>query len=214
MSALTDLSLKDFIARTASDAPAPGGGSAAALAGSLAAALAAMVASLSQGEKYPAERMRGLGSEALSLSHLLEEAVQKDADSFDGYMAALRLPKGSPEEIAARRAAMQAGLQSAARVPLATAEAACRVFPLAAAAAAEGNPNARSDALVAAMLARAAVLGAVCNVRINLAGIQDEAFRKDAEARCAACVRTAAKGEAAVLRLSPLSADMPPAADK
>lgn len=213
MSALTEHSVTEFVALTASDAPAPGGGSVSALAGALAAALVSMVASLTGGEKFAdvARQMQEIAAKAQAISQRLEAAVQRDTDSFNEYMAALRLPKSSEAEAAARRAAMQAGLQHAALVPLETAETACEIFPLAAQAVAHGNPNAQSDGLVAAMLARTAVLGAVLNVRINLGGIRSESFRSEAAARADACVRRAAEGEAAILRLSKLSADIPPA---
>ena len=210
MSDLIDRTVADFLDVTASDAPAPGGGSVAALAGALAAALAAMVARLTQGEQFALvrEEMRAVAAQADALRAELAACVQRDTDSFDAYMAALRMPKTDEAAVAARRAAMQAGLKSAALVPLHTAQTACAVLPLARIAVERGNPNARSDGLVAAMLARAAVLGAALNVRINLDSIRDEAFCADTAAKTDDCVRRALEGEREILRLADISKDL------
>ena len=209
MSELIDRTVTDFLAETASDAPAPGGGSVSALAGALAAALTAMVARLTEGEKYAAveEEMRSVVQQADGLRAELAACVQRDTDSFNEYMAALRLPKTDAAAIEARRAAMQAGLKSAALVPLHTAQTACAIFPLAREVVEHGNANAQSDGLVAAMLARAAVLGAALNVRINLGAIRDEAFCKTTAEQTDLCVRRALEGEKEILHLSALSAD-------
>lgn len=206
MSALIDRTVTDFLAETASSSPAPGGGSVAALAGALSAALAAMVARLTSGEKFAAAEaeMRSVAEGADALRAELSACIQRDTDSFREYMAALRMPK-TDEAAAARRAAMQEGLKSAARVPLHTAETACALFPLIRTVVERGNQNARSDGLVAAMLARAAVLGAALNVRINLASIRDAAFCAQIAAETDACVREAVEGERAILRLASLT---------
>ena len=130
--------------------------------------------------------------------------MQKDTESFDGYMAALRLPKDTQEQKESRRQAMQEALKQAAQVPLETAERAARVFPLARLALEEGNPNAESDALVSAMLARTAVLGALFNVSINLGGIKDEAFFQKMRKRVQELRRYAEEQEKELLSLSPL----------
>ncbi len=210
MSDLMQRNVSEFLALTASDAPAPGGGSVSALAGALSAALVSMVARLSQGDKFAAvcEEMRRIADRAQELCARLAACVEKDTDSFNEYMAALRLPKTDEAAIAARREAMQAGLKHAARVPLETAQTACEVFPLARLAASKGNANAQSDALVAAMLARAAVLGAVLNVRINLGSIRDSDFCAAIAAEANDCVCSALQGEREVLLASALSADL------
>lgn len=209
MSSLTDLSVKDFLSLTASDAPAPGGGSVSALAGALAASLAAMVAHLSVGEKYAdvCGEMRCAAEEADILRKELEGCVQKDTDSFSQYMAALKLPKDTEENIAHRRAAMQDGLKYAASVPMETAETALKIFRLSRLVAEKGNRNALSDGLVSAMLARTAVLGALLNVRINLAGVKDEDFVKEMTLRAESAKEQAVREEKAVLRLAELSDD-------
>lgn len=203
---LTELSVEQFLAETASSSPAPGGGSVSALAGALAAALVGMVANLTQGEKFAdrEKRMQTAAADAQELCKELKESVQKDTESFDGYMAALRLPKDTQEQKESRRQAMQEALKQAAQVPLETAERAARVFPLARLALEEGNPNAESDALVSAMLARTAVLGALFNVSINLGGIKDESFCQKMRKRVQELRRYAEEQEKELLSLSPL----------
>lgn len=207
---LTKLSVEQFLAETESSSPAPGGGSVSALAGALAAALAGMVANLTQGEKFAdrQDRMQAAAAEAKELCKELEESVQKDTESFDGYMAALRLPKDTQEQKDSRRLAMQEALKQAAQVPLETAERAARVFPLARLALEEGNPNAESDALVSAMLARTAVLGALFNVSINLGGIKDEQFVAKMRRRVQELRQYAAEREGELLSLSPLGKEI------
>lgn len=182
MADLKNLSVEEFAALTASDAPAPGGGSVSALAGGLGAALAEMVANLTIGkEKYAGvdAEMRELAKQAAEIRAELIDAIQKDTESFTAYMTALKLPKDTDEQKAVRREAMQAGLKEAAVVPLEAAKAAVKIFPLAQAVVQKGNPNAVTDGLVAAMLTRSAVLGALLNVKINLGSIKDEAFVAD-----------------------------------
>lgn len=209
MKCLTDLKVSEFLSETASEAPAPGGGSVAALTGALSAALVSMVANLTKGEKFASAEgeMCAVAKKAQELCDRLSECVQRDTDSFNGYMAALRMPKTDAAAIEARRVAMQSGLQYAARVPLETAQTACEIFPLAKIAVEKGNPNAKSDGLVAAMLARTAVLGAVLNVRINLGGIKDEKIREELAAEADSCRKCATECEREILLCSELSAD-------
>ena len=209
-SALADLSVREMVGLTASDAPAPGGGSISALAGSLGAALTEMVAALTIGrEKYRAseEDMKKIREEAASIREELLLAVDRDTESFSLYMAALSMPKNTEDEKAARRAAMQEGLKTAARVPLETARAALRLLPLARTAVVSGNENAVTDALVGAMMARSAVLGAVLNCRINLASIRDEDFTAEMGAEADRLVREALAEEQQVFAAASLTAD-------
>lgn len=211
MTELKDLSIEKFAELTASDAPAPGGGSAAAAAGALAAALAEMVANLTIGKEKYAEaeaEMRELAEKGRILREKLIADIQKDSSSFHLYMAALKMPRTTEEEKAARREAMQKGLKEAAKVPLAAAETAAEIFPLAEAAVARGNANAVTDGLVAAMLARTAVLSALLNVKINLLSIQDEAFRASMETRVECLEKTALAYEKKILKSSELSVKM------
>lgn len=208
MKKLIDRTVADFAAVTASDAPAPGGGSVSALAGALAAALAQMVANLTVGrEKYAAsqEKMQDLLEAVPFVQQELLEAVDKDSAAFDGYMAALSLPKGTDGEKERRKAAMQEGLRQAALVPLRTAQLAVTLFPHLEAAVTLGNPNAVTDAMVAAMLARTCVLGAVFNVRVNLASIRDEAFVHSLAKECNELQSAAEAAEHRILQAVPIS---------
>lgn len=211
MTELKDLTIEEFAKVTASDAPAPGGGSVAAAAGALAAALAEMVANLTIGkEKYvEAEaEMQELAKKGQAVREKLIADIQRDSSSFNLYMAALRMPKDTEEEKAARREAMQKGLKEAAKVPLSVAETAAEIFPLAEAAVSRGNVNAVTDGLVSAMMARTAVLSALLNVKINLNSIKDEAFRADMEKQVKRLEKTASEYEAKILKSSGLSPEM------
>ena len=109
----------------------------------------------------------------------LLDDIKRDSESFDLYMQALTLPKETEEEKAARTAAMQNGLKAAVAVPLSVAKAAYEVLPFAETMVVKGNKTAVTDALVATMMARTAVLGALFNVKINLESIKDEEFVKE-----------------------------------
>jgi glutamate formiminotransferase/formiminotetrahydrofolate cyclodeaminase len=166
-------SVSQFLADVAASSPTPGGGSVAALAGALGAALVQMVAGLTAGRpKFAAVDavMRDAGREAAALATALSALVERDAQSYAAVAAAYKLPK---EPASSRRAAITSALLGAAQVPLETARAALRVAELAAEVASSGNPNAVSDAGVAALVADAAVRGAVYNIRINVAALDD-----------------------------------------
>lgn len=208
MADLHELSVSEFVDVTASDAPAPGGGSVSALAGALAAALAEMVANLTVGKAKYAEvedEMKELAKAGAALRTELVEDIQKDSTSFNLYMDAIGMPKDTDEEKAARRDAMQNGLKAAAQVPLSVAEAAYKIFPIAEAVVARGNTNAVTDGLVAAMMARTAVIGALFNVKINLGSIKDEAFVADLAAQVKALEEKAIAYEQKILKTSDLS---------
>ncbi len=196
---LITLTVKDFAALTASDAPAPGGGSISALCGALSAALVEMVANLTVNkEKYQdyQEEMSEIITNISSDRQALLVAVDDDTKAFDKYMAALKLPKGSEE----RKAAMQEGLKEAALVPLSVAKRVCTLFPSIEKVLTHGNSNAVTDAMVATMLARTCALGAIYNVRINLSSIHDEAFVKELEGECDTLQNKAVSEEARLLK--------------
>jgi formiminotetrahydrofolate cyclodeaminase len=174
---LTDLTLRELNARLASREPIPGGGSAAAVAGALGASLVAMVAELTIGRPDAAEHesaLRDLRDEAVAHQQLLLDLAEQDARAYGAVVAARRMPKESEEERTTRAEAMRRTMVAAAEVPLLTAGAAVDVLELARAVAPIGNPNAISDAGVAAELAAAAVRGAILNVRINLPFLADD----------------------------------------
>ena len=167
-------SLDGWIEELAGAAPVPGGGSAAALAGTLAAGLVAMVCRLTIGRKaYAAaeSKAREILAEAESLRAELRRLVDDDATAYSRVSAAYKLSKDDP----ARTRAVDDALLGAAETPLATARAAGRIAALAPAIGEIGNKNARSDARVAEQLARAALAGAIENVRVNLAGLSEPA---------------------------------------
>lgn len=168
----------DFLDELASDAPTPGGGSAAAYSGAMAAALVAMVARLTVGKKKYAEveaQMAAVIAEAEAHRAELEANVKKDAEAFDQVMAAYSLPKETELEKAARAQAIEQATYQAAEVPLQTARSALRVLELAVEVAHKGNTSAITDAGTAGALAQAAIYAAVLNVKINASSVQDKA---------------------------------------
>jgi len=176
---LADLNIRDFLARTASKEPVPGGGSISALCASVAAALAEMVAALTVGRKgYEAQgpEMEKIAQEAAGYREKLAGEIDRDSEAYAEVMAAFRLPKETEEEKAERSKAVQQALKKAALVPLGVAEDAFQVMEMAGKVIEKGNRNAVTDGAVAVMTARTAVLGALYNVKINLGSIKDEDF--------------------------------------
>jgi glutamate formiminotransferase/formiminotetrahydrofolate cyclodeaminase len=168
---LSASTVSDLLERLSSSAPVPGGGSAAALAGALGASLVAMVCELTVGRAAYADAepiAREAGEAARELRDELMELAERDAAAYDAVVRARKLPRESEAEQAARSAAIDAASVIAAEVPLQVARVAVRVLDLAERIAPVGNRNAVSDAGVAALLAAAAIRGAVLNVRINL----------------------------------------------
>ncbi len=176
---------QDFVEVLASDAPAPGGGSVAALCGSFSASLAAMVAALTHGKKGYEQvfgEMESVGIEGHAIKDRLAAAVDADACSFDAVMDAMRLPKKTPEDKAHRAQALQEANKTATRVPLGTLQESIRPLELAVVVADKGNQNSLSDAGVAALCGRVAAEGAYYNVVINLPSVDDPVFRKEIKA--------------------------------
>lgn len=173
---LVRMSLKNFAAETASESPAPGGGSISAYMGALGAALGTMVANLSAHKRGWDDRWKEFSDWAekgQAIMHELVALVDEDTAAFDKIMAAFGLPKGTDEEKAARAAAIEEATLHATKVPLRTMKASLKAFEIARAMASGGNPNSVSDAGVGALAARSAVLGAELNVKINAAGLKD-----------------------------------------
>jgi formiminotetrahydrofolate cyclodeaminase len=183
---LTGLTLDQFIRLLASDAPAPGGGSVAAMAAALSAALCAMVARLTvDKEKYrdSRESMEKLRDKADELAGVFLELVEKDAEAYNEVTAALRLPKETDPQKTFRRKAIESATRQAAAVPLETLEHLSRVPEMVSEALLRGNPNCLTDAGVAVNLVRAAAAGAAYNVRINLSGMDDREAAESMSAR-------------------------------
>ncbi len=166
-----------FLDALAAETPTPGGGSASAFSAAAAAALVAMVARLTSGRKKYASvepQMKDILEQAESLRVDLTAAVDQDAAAFDAVMSAFRLPKGTPEEQLARSEAIEKATFEAALVPLDVARKVVQVLKLAVDVVEQGNLNAISDGATAAAQARAALMGAGYNVRINLVSLKDQ----------------------------------------
>lgn len=172
-------SIEEFSEVLASDAPAPGGGSVAALSGALGADLIAMVCALSVGrEGLEDYRKQLIAAEikARDLSKVLLQRVDLDAQAFNGVMAAFRLPKASDDEKRTRTAAIQKGYKEAIQSPLNIARECVATLQLAETLLDRSNTNALSDLGVSAQQAYAGLMGAIMNVKINLPSIKDETF--------------------------------------
>jgi formiminotetrahydrofolate cyclodeaminase len=179
---LAKLSVVEFLEKTASSDPVPGGGSIAALSAALAASLSEMVANLTMGKKdyAPAEEeMKMISKEASRYRNKLSQDIDKDSDAYRQVIAAFKLPKDTEEKKEQREQAIQVGLKQAALVPLGVAKDAFKIIDLAKQVVKKGNKNAVTDGAVAAMMARTAVLSALYNVKINLGSIKDSAFVDD-----------------------------------
>lgn len=177
-------SLETWLERVASPSPTPGGGSVAAVSGALSAALSRMVSNLSigkQGYEEVEEELKALERRAAELQSRFLLLAEEDARAFEGVMTAMRRPKGTDEERAARKEAMQAAYKTATEVPLQTVRASMEALEIAQVAAGKGNRNAITDAGAAALLAQAAMRSASLNVRINLSAIADAAWRSERE---------------------------------
>ncbi len=172
-------SINEFAEVVASNSPVPGGGSIAALCGALSASLAEMVANLTTGKKKYIEaesEMNEIKSKAMSLRNMLLDDIERDSYAYNKVMEAYKMPKEDDEQRYLRNKAIEESAKIAAAVPLQVAETSFEILPLAEAVVARGNSNAVTDGLVAAMLARTAVLSALLNVRINLETINDKDF--------------------------------------
>jgi formiminotetrahydrofolate cyclodeaminase len=176
---LADLTVKEFLDKVAGKDPVPGGGSIAALNGAIASSLAAMVAGLTLGKKGY-EEVQGLMSRvqslALSKKKALTADIDRDSDAYDRVFGCFKMPKSTDEEKKVRSAAIQEATKEAAMVPMQVAKEAFSLMDTIDEVARAGNSNAVTDACVAMMCARSAVLGALMNVRINLGSLKDTAF--------------------------------------
>ena len=199
---LVDLSCRAFADETASESPAPGGGSISAYLGALGAALGTMVANLSSHKAGWDDRWEEFSNWAEQGQQIKDELlslVDEDTQAFDRVMAAFGLPKGSDEEKAARSNAIQDATRYATEVPFRTMQRSFDSFELIKAMAETGNPNSVSDAGVGALCARSAVMGAFLNVKINAAGLKDKEFTEEILARGAEIVENAIAKESEIL---------------
>ena len=203
---LASLTVTGFGDLLASDAPAPGGGSVAALCGSMGAGLAAMVAALTHGKRGYTEHnelMEQVGVKAQQAKDELLRAMDQDTAAFDQVMACFRLPRKTDEQKAQRLDAIEQANKVATEVPLGVLERCAEVAELSLEVAREGNQNSLSDAGVGGLMARAAAYGAYYNVLINLGGIEDEPWKQEvrerADAALALCDTKSDAVQAAVL---------------
>lgn len=195
---LAELQVTGFVDLMASDAPAPGGGSAAALEGALGAALTAMVCGLTVGKKKYAD-YQDLASETekkgLELKNRFVDVMDRDTDAFNLVSAAFGMPKATDEEKTARSAAIQEGLKACTKTPFEMMELAAEALELADAILGKSNDSALSDLGVSALSLKAAIQGAWLNVRINIGGLKDQAFAEEYRV----------KGEALLAKALPLA---------
>ena len=201
---LIDLTVKGFADETSRESPAPGGGTIAAYMGALGAALGTMVANLSShkpGWDARWEEFSNWADKGQKIQTELMALVDEDTEAFNRIMSAFGMPKGTDEEKALRSAAIQDATLYATQVPLHTMKASYHVFGLCRAMAEEGNPNSVSDAGVGALAARAAVLGAGLNVKINAAGLKDRATADKLVAEANELIAKANSEEAEILKI-------------
>lgn len=186
---LADMQVTEFVNLMASDAPAPGGGSAAALEGALGAALTAMVCALTIGKKKYAD-VQELAVESQKKADDLKarfvDVMDRDTEAFNAVSAVFAMPKDTDEQKAARKAAMQEALKGCTKTPFEMMQLACETLELTRSLVGRLNASAASDLGCSALSLRAAIQGAWLNVLINISGIADEAFaaeyRKNGEA--------------------------------
>lgn len=179
---LVDMKVNAFCDLLSTDAPAPGGGSVAALCTAMSGALSAMVANLTIDKKgYEKVQEEALAIAPLGQDIKLKaiECIDKDTDAFYAMMDAMRLPKKTDEEIAIRNAELEKCTQAAINAPLETLKLSVQAAELAARISRVGNANALSDAGVAALNAISAAKAAYYNIRINITGITDEAYKQN-----------------------------------
>ena len=201
---LVDLTCTGFAEETASESPAPGGGSISAYMGALGAALGTMVANLSShkpGWDARWEEFSDWADKGQKLMTELLHLVDEDTEAFNRIMNVFSMPKGTDEEKAARSAALQEATLYATQVPLRTMQTSFKVFEIVKAMAEQGNPNSVTDAGVGALAARSAVLGACLNVKINAAGLKDRAVADDLIGQANRIVADAEKAEREILEI-------------
>lgn len=173
------MELKRFLEKVAADTPTPGGGSASALAGALSASLVAMVAGLSSKKgKTKKKGMEEIKKDALSIQKRLIQAIDEDSKSFDAVIKAFRLPRNSEKERLHRVREIQKAYQKATLTPQLVCQQSLQLLEYSKTLILKGNPNAISDAGVAAFLADAALAGGLLNIGINLVAVTEKTFAK------------------------------------
>ena len=183
---LANLTIKEYLQKTASNTALPGGGSGAALIAAVAAGLVEMVANLTIGKKGFEDveaQMKKIASRASESRQRLTEQIDRDSDAYNQVMTAFKMPRETEAQKKMRSEAIQNGLKQAARVPLGVAQDALEIIELAREVVAKGNKNAVTDGAVGVMMARTAAVGALFNVKINLNAIKDSNFVRQVAAQ-------------------------------
>lgn len=184
---LQDLTLKQFLEKTASNEPVPGGGSVSALNGAIATALAEMLANLTVGKKNYVDVEEVMKENAAKMAearpHFIND-IDRDSDAYNLVMDAFKLPKETDAEKAHRSEKIQEATKVAALVPMEVAERAYDMLDTIIETTKNGNKNAVTDGCTGAMVCRTAILGALLNVRINLGSLKDENFRNELIEKC------------------------------
>lgn len=201
---LIEMKLNDFLDRTASSEPVPGGGSISALAAASAAGLVEMVANLTaSGKEFEATKteMKEISSKAAAFRVKLSGCIDRDSKAYSQVISSYKMPKNNEAEATTRTRAIQAALKHAAEVPLWVASETLKVMTLTEMVLKKGNPNAVTDGLVAVMMARTAILGALYNVKINLKSITDASYVSKLSAQAREMEETALKKEKDLLAL-------------
>jgi formiminotetrahydrofolate cyclodeaminase len=178
------MSIRAFLEKLSSSDPAPGGGSASALSGALAASLGNMVSNLTIGKK----KYKDVEEEIKKINETLEkyrdtflEEMEEDAKAFNEVINALKLPRNTDDEKKVRNTAIQESTKKATLVPLKIAKNALEVMELIEVLVEKGNKQVLSDAAIAVIMAKSAIMGGIYNIKINLPNIMDEDFVSDLE---------------------------------
>ncbi|HWR27195.1 MAG TPA: cyclodeaminase/cyclohydrolase family protein [Candidatus Thermoplasmatota archaeon] len=179
MTKLVKQNIKMFLDEVASNSPAPGGGSVAALSGALGAALSSMVCNLTrgkQGYETVQDEIREILGKSEELRKDLTDLIDKDTDAFNEVMKALKMSKETEDQKELRRNALQTAFKQAAEIPLETARKCVQILDVAHIVAVKGNKNSITDAAVSALMAQTGVQAAMLNVRVNLSSIKDTEY--------------------------------------
>ena len=184
---LQDLNLKQFLEKTASNEPVPGGGSVSALNGAVASALGEMLANVTVGKKNYADVEDLMKQNAARMAdvrpHFIND-INRDSDAYNLVMDAFKLPKETDEQKSLRSEKIQDATKTAALVPMEVAERAFEMLDTLIETTRKGNKNAVTDGCTGVMICRTAILGALLNVRINLGSLKDENFKNELTAKC------------------------------
>lgn len=199
---LKDKTVTEYLEKTASGEPVPGGGSIAAFSAAAAASLTEMVANLTIGKKgYTSveAEMRDIARRASKLRDKFIGDIDNDPQAYQQVLAAFKLPKNTETEKQHRANAIQDSFKNAALIPMSVAEDGFKIMGLAKKVIEKGNKNAATDGAVAAMAARTAVMAALYNVKINLTAIKDEAFVEELAQKVKTLERQAKDQEKVIL---------------